>query len=384
MYLLNEMLLMTPVILYVGFRLGSLLRSREAKLAFGLFYLLLLPAFPLAERLAHGPSGRWTSLGITLGYDALPYLMYLVLTVVAADLLTGLLRLTGVLKAEMLRAPRVRRIRFAALLLFPALVVLAGILNFQRLTVSRYAVDVPRRAEAAAAGPSATGPNRVRLVFASDFHLGSATSPRFLPRFVETVNALEPDLVLLGGDMLEGDRDGEGTDEFAAQFRRLRARRGVFGVPGNHEGFRGGSRYEFYAKAGITLLRDEVRRIDGLVTLAGRGDQGRPRQAQAGRKTTAALLAGVPRDLPLVLVDHRPTDLQASAEAGVDIHFSGHSHNGQLFPVNFITAGRYELSWGYKKKGPTHVFVSCGVQLWGPRVRTAGVSEIMLVDVDVR
>ena len=61
-----------------------------------------------------------------------------------------------------------------------------------------------------------------------------------------------------------------------------------------------------------------------------------------------------------------------------------HTHDGQLFPVNLITARRYELSWGYEKKGPTHVFVSCGVQLWGPRVRTAGVSEIMLVDVTFR
>jgi predicted MPP superfamily phosphohydrolase len=385
-YLLNEMLLMTPVILYVGLRLGALLRSRGARLAFGLFYILLLPAFPLAERLAHGAAGRWSSLGITLGYDALPYLMYLVLTVVAADVLTALLRLTGLVKAETLRAPKVRRIRFGALLLFPALVVFAGILNFARLSVSRYTVEVPRRvAPAAEAGPSAAAsPARLRLVFASDFHLGGATSPRFLPRFVEAVNALEPDLVLLGGDMLEGDREGEGTGEFAAQFRRLKARHGVFGVPGNHEGFRGGSRAEFFAQAGITLLRDEVRRIEGLVTLVGRNDQGRSRQGPAARKTTAELLAGVPRDLPIVLLDHRPTDLQASADAGVDIHFSGHSHDGQLFPVNFITAGRYELSWGYKKKGPTHVFVSCGVQLWGPRVRTTGVSEIMLVDVDVR
>jgi predicted MPP superfamily phosphohydrolase len=89
------------------------------------------------------------------------------------------------------------------------------------------------------------------------------------------------------------------------------------------------------------------------------------------RKTVAELLAETPRDLPVILADHRPTELPAAAEAGVDVQFSGHTHDGQLFPVNLITARRYELSWGYEKKGPTHVFVSCGVQLWGPRVRTA-------------
>ena len=228
MYLLNEMLLMTPVVLYAGIRLGRLLRSGPARIVFALFYIMLIPAFPLAEGWAHGRGGDWPRALITIGYDALPYLMYLVLTVVLTDLAIGLLRLAGLLPAGTLRRPRVRTIHFWILLIFPALVVVAGILNFNHLSVSRYAIEVPRRS---------SPPGNLRIVFASDFHLGSATSPRFLPRFVETVNALEPDIILIGGDMLEGDRPGEGSDQFAAQFRRLRARYGVFGVLGNHEGF---------------------------------------------------------------------------------------------------------------------------------------------------
>jgi len=375
MYLLNEMLLMTPAVLYTGLRLGSLLRGKAGRILFGLSYLLLLPAFPLAEGLAHRNGADWTTLLITAGYDALPYLMYLVLTVVLTDLVIGLLRLTGLLSAEAIRRPRVRAIRFWSMLLVPALVVTAGILNFNHLSISRYTIGVPRRSASA---------ERLRIVFASDFHLGAATSPGFLPRFVETVNALDPDLILIGGDVTEGDRRGEGSEKFAASFRRLRAKYGVYGVPGNHEGFGGSDRSAFFAQAGIILLRDEVIKIDGVIYLAGRNDQGRPRPGQTLRKTVAELLAETPRDLPVILVDHRPTELQAASEAGVDVQFSGHTHDGQLFPVNFITARRYELVWGYKKKGPTHIFVSSGVQLWGPRVRTAGVSEIMLVDVEFR
>lgn len=375
MYLLNEMLLMTPIVLYSGLRMGRLLRSGAARIVFALFYIMLLPAFPLAERLAHGRAGGWSSALITIGYDALPYLMYLVLTVVLTDLVIGLLRLTRLLPAGTLRRPRVRTIQFWSLLLFPAFVVGAGILNFDRLSVSRYAIEVPARSSAA---------RSLRIVFASDFHLGSATSPRFLPRFVESVNALEPDLILIGGDMLEGDRPGEGSDQFAAQFRRLRAKVGIYGVLGNHEGFGRADPAVFFARAGITLLKDEVKKVDGILYLAGRNIAGRSRPGVIPRKSVAELLAATPPDLPVVLVDHRPTELQAAAAAGVDVQFSGHTHNGQLFPVNFITALQYELSWGYKKKGPTHIFVSCGVQLWGPRVRTAGVSEIMLVDVAFR
>jgi predicted MPP superfamily phosphohydrolase len=375
MYLLNELLMMTPLVLYTGFRLGVLIRSKAGRIVFAIFYLLLIPAFPLAEKLAHGNGPAGTVVLIRAGYDALPFLMYLVLTVVLADLAIGLLRILKIVSVETLRRPGVRAIRFWTMLFVPALIVAAGILNFAHLSISRYAIEVPRRSSSA---------DRIRLVFASDFHLGAVTSPRFLPRFVETVNALEADLILIGGDVLEGDRQGEGVEAFAAHFRRLRAKYGVYGVPGNHEGFGGANRTSFFARAGITLLRDEVKNIEGILYLAGRNVSGRSRPGAARRKTVAELLSATPRDLPVILLDHRPTELEAAAASGVDVQFSGHTHDGQLFPVNLITALQYELSWGYKKKGPTHVFVSCGVQLWGPRVRTAGVSEIMLVDVDFR
>ncbi len=375
MYFLNEMLLTMPLVVYTGLRMGAFIRGKSGRVVFAVFYLLLVAAFPSAERLAHGNGPGWTTDLITAGYDALPYLMYLVMTVVLTDLLLGLFRLLGIPAPGTLRRPRIRAIRFWGMLLVPALIVAAGILNFNHLSISRYAIEVPRRSSTS---------ERVRIVFASDFHLGAATSPRFLPRFVATVNALEPDLILIGGDVLEADRRDEGSDIFAAQFRRLRARYGVFGVPGNHEGFGGAGRYGFFAQSGIVLLRDEVREIGGVAYLAGRDDQGDRRSGPPSRKTVAALLAAIPRDLPVILIDHRPTDLPSASAAGVDVQFSGHTHDGQLFPVNIITALQYELSWGYKKKGPTHIFVSCGVQFWGPRVRTAGVSEIMLVDVAFR
>ncbi|NJK95137.1 MAG: hypothetical protein HC905_09695 [Bacteroidales bacterium] len=80
-------------------------------------------------------------------------------------------------------------------------------------------------------------------------------------------------------------------------------------------------------------------------------------------------------------MDHRPTELQEASRTITDIQFSGHTHNGQLFPVNLFLKRMYELSWGYKKIRDTHFFVTSGLRLWGPPVKTAGKSEIMLVDV---
>ncbi len=371
---MNEILLALPALLYSGLRLRWLLERTLWKNVSTALFVVLLAAYPLADRLAHGSFGGGTRPLITTGYYALPYLLYFMLLVVLTDLVVGGLRLAGVVRREALRRPAVRIARFWAMVLVPAAIVSGGILNFEHLQVTPYAIEIPKKASSIDA---------LRIVFASDFHLGDLTAPGFMAGFVDKVNALRPDLILIGGDVIEGDRRGEATGIFSSQFRRLRATYGVFGVFGNHEGFGGGNRDAFFAQSGITLLKDEVRDIGGAFTLAGRRDAGRGDQASR-RKSVADLLRGARADLPLILVDHRPTDLEAVSRTAADIQFSGHTHAGQLFPVNFITSRQYELMWGYKKKGNTHFFVSCGVQLWGPRVRTFGVSEIVYVDVALR
>jgi predicted MPP superfamily phosphohydrolase len=156
----------------------------------------------------------------------------------------------------------------------------------------------------------------------------------------------------------------------------VQAKYGVFGVMGNHEYYGGKGQKEFIRRSGITLLIDSVIRIDSLFYLAGRDDQ-----FVGQRKTIKELLKGIPRDLPFIILDHRPTQLQEVSLTGADVQFSGHTHNGQLFPVNLITKSIYELSMGHKKIRDTHFFVSSGLRLWGPPVKTAGKSEILLVDI---
>ena len=99
------------------------------------------------------------------------------------------------------------------------------------------------------------------------------------------------------------------------------------------------------------------------------------------RKPVADLMTTLPDTLPVIVLDHRPADLQNISAAGADILVSGHTHDGQLFPFNYIADRIYEVSWGYKKINNTHVFVTSGIQLWGPPVRTTGDSEMMVIDV---
>jgi predicted MPP superfamily phosphohydrolase len=83
-----------------------------------------------------------------------------------------------------------------------------------------------------------------------------------------------------------------------------------------------------------------------------------------------------------IMLDHRPADFGNASSANVDVQVSGHTHNGQLFPLNYITSNMYDLSWGHKKINNTHFFVTSGLQSWGPAVKTAGTSEIMVIDID--
>jgi predicted MPP superfamily phosphohydrolase len=255
----------------------------------------------------------------------------------------------------------------STMIILSVCVVIAGAINLNTIRVSRYRVEVPRKHSRVA---------HLVVVFVADFHIQQNTRLGYVEQFVRKVNALKPDLMLYGGDLTEGDRQNETTETIESALRKIHARFGVFGVPGNHEFYGGPEQGNFFRKAAITLLCDTMVRIDNSVYLAGRIDQ-----HSGHRKPIHEILKNDSLDLPLILMDHRPLGLQEISLTAVDVQFSGHTHNGQMFPINLITRMVYELSWGYKKIRNTHFFVTSGLRLWGPPVKTAGKSEIMVVDI---
>jgi predicted MPP superfamily phosphohydrolase len=366
MYLLTEIVLLSPLIVYAGFRIRRLQRGKVLKNAATAFFALLVAGYPIAEFLSHNSGDGWTRYAMIAGYLFLPYLLYIVLTVVASDILVGLLYWPVGLSAQ--HISRFRTGRILLIFLLPATIVALGAVNNNRLQIKHYTLEVPRRSSKR---------DVIRIAFASDFHLGRLTNRRLLYRFVEKVNSLNTDLVLIAGDVLEGDRQDD-VIEFETQFARIRSRYGTYAVPGNHE-MQGRNRGEFFLNSGITLLQDSVVKVDDSFYLAGRND-GRSRNL----KSVEELLRNTPRNLPLVLLDHRPDELSAASNCGVDLQLSGHTHDGQLFPINLLYPMRYELTWGYLRKLRTHFIVTSGVQAWGPPVRTAGDSEVVAIDLILR
>ncbi len=369
MYLLTELILFSPLIIYSCIRVRKLMPGPLWKHASVLFYVLLFLGYPFAEILSHRETAGWTRYLMIAAYYCLPYLLYLTLAVAAIDIVIGLSRGSGLLLSGTVSGKRFRSVRLGCYLAIPALIVIAGAWNNNRLKIREYSIQLPQKSSTI---------RELRIVYASDFHLGPVTRNGVLSRFVDKVNALNPDLVLIGGDVLEGHGSGD-RSTFEADFRRLKAGFGVYAAPGNHERFSGVSN-AFFAQAGMKYIEDRVEKINGAFYLAGR-NAGR----FSNRMRIEDLLQTAPDDLPIILMDHRPTDLENVSRSRVDLQLSGHTHNGQLFPVNLVIMPlEYELAWGIKKKGNTHFIVSSGVQAWGPPVKTAGDSEILYIKIIFR
>ncbi len=248
-----------------------------------------------------------------------------------------------------------------------SLIVLIGHINFRNPRIFTKEININK-----SAGEIKT----LNIVVASDIHMGTIVTNGRVRKLVEMVNGLNPDIILLPGDILDEDLEPVLRRNLGEDISKLKAKYGVYAVNGNHE-FIGGAEeaVKYLRDHGINLLRDSVAIIDKQIIIAGREDLSVNRIGK--RKTTEELLSGYDKSLPIILLDHQPFKLDESEKAGVDLHLSGHTHHGQLWPFNYLTEKIYEVSWGYKKKGNTHVYVSSGYTGWGPPVRLGSRTEIV-------
>lgn len=216
----------------------------------------------------------------------------------------------------------------------------------------------------------------MKILFLSDLHLGYGIGKSEFKGWVELINREQPDIVLLGGDVIDNDVHPLFEDNFAEAFKLIDSKYGVYAVLGNHEYISGVDKsLSFLEEAGVTTLRDSVATIGGVL-FVGRDDLYSRR-----RRALSQVVEGYDRGLPTVMMDHQPMKLSDAEECGIDLQLSGHTHRGQIFPINLITDAIFEVSHGYRQKGSTHYYISSGMGVWGGKFRIGSRSEYVVINL---
>lgn len=218
----------------------------------------------------------------------------------------------------------------------------------------------------------------ISLAVASDLHIGSMIRKTQTEKMVQALLSLEADAILLVGDIVDEKLAPIKYHNSSEALKKLTAPLGVFAVAGNHEYIGDiNETLPFLEKHNITVLKDQCKEVGGIILL-GRDDLTLERSQKIKRKTIATILQNCPQDLPVVLLDHQPLAIDESAKENIDLHISGHTHHGQLWPFHWLTQRMFVLSHGLKKFKNTWVYVSSGSGFWGPPFKTVGRSEVIL------
>jgi predicted MPP superfamily phosphohydrolase len=213
------------------------------------------------------------------------------------------------------------------------------------------------------------------VVLASDCHVGSILGKDWVAERVREINGLHPDLIILAGDMVEGD--GDAPEELAMEFGKLSAPMGVWAVNGNHERY--GRTASFLQKAGAYVLHNEWKQTGQGLIIAGVEDLSERERATAPADAVRKALAGVPKNSAVVFVSHSPTLPELAEDMGAGLMVSGHTHNGQIWPFNYIVQISFPRIHGlYTVKGMP-LIVCAGTGTWGPRMRLWSRGEIVRI-----
>lgn len=217
----------------------------------------------------------------------------------------------------------------------------------------------------------------LRIGVASDLHLGYFFGAKQLDKLAAIMQQEKVDVILLPGDIMDDNVNAYVAKKIQPHLAKLQAPLGVYVTLGNHDFFGDQQRIEQEIRsAGIMPLMDEAQTIDNRFVLIGRNDD-----LVKERPTTAQLLKNIDTRLPMILLDHRPTEIMLHSTLPIDMQFSGHTHNGQIFPANLIVKLIYRLSYGYEQINHRHFFVTSGYGFWGVPMRLGSQSEVMIVDV---
>jgi predicted MPP superfamily phosphohydrolase len=357
---------------YIYYKVYNAIPALQSnRLAFSLVFFLVAALFIAAKFLESKHSSVITDVFNIIGGFWLAFMLYGFFLFLLSDIIYLALKLPGILSAEKLIIYRKWSLIFT--LGFSSLMIIGGFINAVIPVVKQYDITINK---------SAGDVKSLRIAAVSDIHLGSIIRERSIKKLSVMLQDLKPDVVFLLGDIVDGEIGPVLRGDLLQYFTIPGCEDGLYAITGNHEFIGGGARTIPYIESkGIRVLKDEMVILPGGIQLLGRIDRDSFRFYGKERMSLGDLMKQADTLKPVILLDHQPFKLQDAARLGVDLQLSGHTHNGQMWPLNYITEKIYELSYGYLKKGNSHFIVSSGYGLWGPRVRSGSHSEVLLINV---
>lgn len=333
-----------------------------------LFFIIFLMIF-----FFRGSDNYFGNILSTVGYGFIAASFYMFIMFVPANILRFIFNKAGI-KGGFRKVVSKIYCRGIIVVVISVCSVIFGIFNAYDIKVKHYDVSVEK---------GKSNIDELNVVMFSDTHIGTTIREDEIDEIVEKVNALKPDIIYLCGDIFD-----EGTSdrlkEYAKNaFSKFESKYGAFYITGNHEYYTGNSdeAVKYIESSEITVLEDKYQLVDNNFYVVGRIDEAVFREKGVERKELSEIIEGIDKEIPIMLLDHRPVGIMKSKENGVDLQFSGHTHAGQIFPINFLSSLSNDLNYGYLKDDEYNIIVSSGCGTWGVPIRIGSDTEIVNVNV---
>jgi uncharacterized protein len=333
-------------------------------------FLFTISGYILSRSIGENVPGWFYDILLWVGSIWFAFLLYFFLSIVLIDLLRLINWKLNFFPAFITQNyVTAKFITGVVIVIVVSIVILFGYLNTRNIVVNTHDINLPKKSGKL---------DELNVVLVADFHLTPINDGKKLKEIVEVINSLNPDIVLMPGDIVDDKVGILKIRKIGDDLRNIRSKYGVYASNGNHEFIVGiDEALPYLQSLDVKVLSDSAELIDESFFVIGRDDRARKNFTGVDRKPLAEILENVNKNYPTIIIDHTPLELDEIVKNNIDLQLSGHTHHGQLFPANLITSMIYEVSWGHLKKGNTQFYVTCGVGTWGPPVRIGSDSEVV-------
>ena len=314
------------------------------------------------------------SIFTLIGYVYIGIFVYSVMIFPVVDILRFILKRIN-FRASTRETLKKVYLNGASVFIIVLIIVGFGMWNAQNKIVTNYEVNINKKAGEI---------QSLNVVMISDVHMGVTIKENGVDKMVDSINKLNPDVVLFCGDIFDENTSTKLKEHSREAFKKIKSKYGVYDITGNHEYMAGdlSENISYFEDANIKFLQDEQIKVADSFYIVGRNDPASKRITGEGMKPLEDMLKDIDKSCPIIVLNHRPEQLNEAEIEGVDLQLSGHTHKGQLFPDNLVTSYLNEKDYGYLKKDNFNLIVSSGYGTWGPPIRVGSNSEIVNVKIN--